>query len=259
MKRALITLLTTATIAFSATPEQVEAYLSVSNAEEQLVQLESMFDSMQAMLKQDANVSSAYDSQMLSLRFRKKLEELLSEDEMNEILENYKDVLYLQFVSATNNVDYDGEAIEAYYKKAQKDEELKARLDYIKEITKNLYKEEYLKEYFQALVEPFYKKSSSDKGLIEKQQEAYIETMVSNGEKIMLYSLKEFSTEELEALASFMKRSSIDTETKTIYKALVYAMQEYFNSLLMAFDNSIPQHQQYNIDSNVSTPPKGKQ
>jgi len=252
MKRLILPTLCSTILLFSATPEQVEAYLSVSNAQEQLVELESMFDSMQSMLKADANISTAYDSQMLSLRFRKKLSELLSEDEMDEILANYKDVLYLQFISATNNIDYDASSIESYYQKAQEDEELKKRLDYIEDITKHLYKEAYLKEYYEALIEPFYKKSNTNKALLEQQQKAYIETMVNNGEKLMLYALKEFSTEELEALAVFVQRPSIDTETKTIYKALVYAMQEYFNALLLSFDNTIPQHQQYNIETNTT-------
>ena len=68
----IITLLSQ--LLFSATPEQVERYLSISNAEEELLELESQFSRMQNNFQaSDTNTSEekeTYDIQMLSIRLQ---------------------------------------------------------------------------------------------------------------------------------------------------------------------------------------------
>ena len=50
------------TLLFAATPEQVEKYLSVTYAEEQLLELEKQFSMMQSNFSQnDENTASTYD------------------------------------------------------------------------------------------------------------------------------------------------------------------------------------------------------
>ncbi len=105
-KYILLTALYTSFL-FSATLEQVEQYLSVSSAEEELLSIESQFSSMQNSFSQDENASenNTYDMQMLSVRFKDYLQRNLSEDEMDEVLDNYRNVVLLQFVSATSEAE----------------------------------------------------------------------------------------------------------------------------------------------------------
>jgi len=105
MKKILLALTLFTHLSFSATPEQVEKYLLVSRSEEELIALESQFSAMQnAFKRNDTNQTedSTYDMQMLSLRFKEYIEKNLSEEEMTEVLENYTNVVLLQFVSAAS-------------------------------------------------------------------------------------------------------------------------------------------------------------
>ena len=90
MKKTLLTLtlftyLGLPHLSFAATAEQVEQYLVVSRAEEELIALESQFSAMQnAFKRNDTNETedNTYDMQMLSLRFKEYIEKHLSEDEI---------------------------------------------------------------------------------------------------------------------------------------------------------------------------------
>ena len=58
MKKTLLTLTLLTHLSFSATPEQVEQYLTLSNAEEELITLQSQFSSIQNSLNaKESNTS----------------------------------------------------------------------------------------------------------------------------------------------------------------------------------------------------------
>jgi cell division FtsZ-interacting protein ZapD len=250
MKKIFLTTLLSI-ILFGATAEQVEQYLSVSNSEEQLIALEAGFNSMQNALNKKSEENRNYDMQMLSVRFKEKLASELSEDEMKEVLENYNSMVYLQFASATAEQEQvDADTLDAYIQKLKADESAHDRLLRIEEIGKHIYKKEYLSDYFDALIAPLYGKSSQDqKGysdFLKKTKKGYMEMMQSEGQKQLIYALRDFSTEELEALLKVVKRPSVDHETKAVYKSMAYALQEYFKSLASRFDPS--QHQMHSPD-----------
>jgi hypothetical protein len=231
------------TILFGATAEQVEQYLSVSNSEEQLIALEAGFSSMQNALNQKSEESKNYDMQMLSVRFKEKLASELSEDEMKEVLENYNSMVYLQFASATAEQEQtDPQTLDAYIQKLKSDETAHDRLLLIEEIGKHIYKKEYLSEYFDALIAPLYGKSSKDQkaysDFLKQTKKGYMEMMQTEGQRQLIYALRDFSQEELEELLKVVKRPSVDHETKAVYKAMAYALQEYFKSLASRFDPS---------------------
>ncbi len=147
---------------FAASPEQIEQYLTVSNSEEELISLESQFSAMQKNIKQrDTNTTKdkTYDMQMLSLRFKDYLEKNISEDEMTEILENYKNVVLLQFISASSEAEtVDPTAIKAYLSKLENSEESKARMDIVEKISKEFYSKEGIMVLFNDLMKPLIKK-----------------------------------------------------------------------------------------------------
>ena len=247
MKKLLLTTLLS-TILFGATAEQVEQYLSVSNSEEQLVALEESFGSMQNALNQETNETKNYDMQMLTLRFKEKLASELSDDEMKEVLDNYNSLIYLQFISATAQQEEENpEAIKSYIAQLNSDETAHDRLSMIEEIGKYIYKKEYLSDYFDALIAPLYGKSNGDQkeyeSFVKNTKKGYMEMIQTEGKMQLAYALRDFSQEDLEALLKVLKRPSVDHEMKAVYKAMAYALQEYFKSLASRFDPS--QHQMY--------------
>ncbi|MCF6245701.1 MAG: hypothetical protein L3J43_11795, partial [Sulfurovum sp.] len=70
MKKTLLTLTLLTHLSFAATPEQVEQYISVSRAEEELIALESQFSAMQNAFKSigtnkaDNEADNTYDMQL---------------------------------------------------------------------------------------------------------------------------------------------------------------------------------------------------
>ena len=143
MKKIILALTLISQLLLAATPEQVERYLSVSYSEEQLIELEEQFSIMQNNLNSsDGNISSTYDMQMLPIRFREYLQKNLSEDEMDEIIQQYRNVLLMRFISSQNDSEYDPKLADSYVKRIEKDSDAAVRIELAEKIGEALYKKE---------------------------------------------------------------------------------------------------------------------
>jgi len=257
MKKILLSALFS-TMLFAATAEQVEQYLSLSNAEEELIRMEAAFASMQNSFKQrdnNATEDKTYDTQLLSIRFREYLQKALSEDEMSEVLENYKSVVLLQFVSATNPQEYDPKAVDAYIEKLESDSEAKKRIALIKKISNALYKKETISIIFDELMTPLMQNGIGgekvDDAFLKQSRQNYIKMMQENARKETLYAAKDFTMEELEELLKIAKSPAVDHEAKAVFGATAYALKEFFASLASRFD--VRKHQIHSpSESNAS-------
>jgi len=237
----IITLLTQ--FLFCATPEQVERYISISNSEEQLITLESQFSQMQNNINSiSKEESDTYDMQLLSIRFREYLQKNISENEMDEIMEQYKNVVLLQFVSVQNDADYDEDAAKAYMEELQTEENATVRMDLLNEISEKLYKKENIGILFDDLMKPLMQNSKGssqiDDDVMKKSKEAYIKKMIESGKIETVYSSREFSIEELEELLKIVKTPAIDQESSVIFAATAYALKEFFLSMASRYDVS---------------------
>jgi hypothetical protein len=248
MKKTLVTLLLSS-ILFAATPEQVDHYLSISNADEQLVELETLFSQMQNNLNQmseDEDSQSSYDMEMLSIRFKEYLQKHLSEEEMKEILDQYKNIILLQYVSATAESQLqDEESIKKYLETLEHDPDMEARKKLVEKISDEMYSKESMSLMFDNLMKPLMENAPggdklSDEAL-EKSRKAYIERMAEETRKETLYATRDFTMEELEKLEQIAKEPAISKETEAVFGATAYALQEFFLSLSKRYD--ISKHQ----------------
>ena len=239
MKKIITTFIVLCALAFGATKEQVENYLSLSNAEEQLIRLQQQYESMQQRLSSDYNVSVAYDMQLIPIRFRDYLQKNLSEDEMNEIIENYKHTLLMQFVAVTSD-EASLKEVSEYLTLLEQDPNASKRRSLIKEIAKNYYNEEVMKEFFDTLIAPMYKKGVGaqeiDDKALKKAQKGYAQMMEEYGFNQLLYQTRDFGIEELKALSDLVKNSAFQKEIRVVYRALAFALGEYFNALTKFFN-----------------------
>lgn len=246
----LLILLFSFQLLFGATPEQIEEYISVSSAEEELLQLQSEFSAMQNGFSQDANTTEeTYDMQLLTVRFKEYLERSLSESEMDEILQNYKSVIYLQFVSNMMYVP-DKNETDAYLFTLEEDETLKERLNILEDISKTLNKEKSMAVMFDELMLPLLQSAQGantlNEDMLKQRRSAYLKSMADNARKDTLFNLKDFSIEELEALREVVKTSAMDHETKAVYGATAYALKEFFLSLASRYDVTKHDPNKYN-------------
>lgn len=246
MKKQLLILAILSQLLFSATPAQVERYLSISNAEEELIELESQFSQMQNNFKSlDSNASQekeTYDMQMLSIRFRKYIQKHLSEDEMEEILQNYRSVVLLQFVSASSVTDTDPKEVEAYLKTLKESESSAVRIDLVEKINKELNDKEAMVVMFDELIKPLLQTASGGQNLddtyMKKRREDYLKSMIEDSKNETLFATKDFTMEELEELLKIAQRPAIDHEIKAVYGGMAFALKEFFLSLASRYDIS---------------------
>jgi len=242
MNKILLSILVS-TLLFSATPEQVEQYLSVSYSEEQLIELEEQFSIMQNNLNsRDANTSSSYDMQMLPIRFREYLQKNLSEDEMDEIIKQYRNILLMRFISAQNDSEYDPKLAASYVKKLEKDTDASVRIKLAKKIGEALYNKENIGILFDNLMKPLMQNSIGgekiNKESMKQGRENYIKMMIETGKIETLYATKEFTVEELDALLKLVKTSAMEHESKAVFGATAYALKAFFLSIANRYDLS---------------------
>ncbi|SFV52099.1 hypothetical protein MNB_SV-8-869 [hydrothermal vent metagenome] len=246
MNKPLFIVILLSNLIFSATPEQVEQYISVSNSEEQLIALEGQFSKMQNNLNRlESNTSEAsenYDMQLLSIRFREYLQKNISEDEMNEILKQYKSILLLQFVSAQNDPDFDPKVAANYVKELQKNPEASVRIELAEKIANALYKKESVTILFDNLIKPLMRNSIGgnkiNDEIMKKSRDSYIKMMSEQGKTETIYLTKDFTQDELEALLKIVQTPAIDHESKAVFGAMAYALKEFFLSMASRYDVS---------------------
>jgi hypothetical protein len=242
MKKLLLSLCLTSLI-FAATPEQVDRYLSISNADEQLIELENQFTIMQNNLNSINPTDEAeevYDMQMLSIRFKTYLKKHLSEAEMDEILAQYKNVLLLEFVSATAISQKNDEEMQKYLESLDADPGSQARKTLVEKISDEMYDKDSMALLFDNLMKPLLENAPGGKNMSEetlkKSREAYIERMMEETRKETLYATRDFTMEELEELEQIAKSPAIHTEAKAVFGATAYALEAFFLSLAKRYD-----------------------
>ena len=243
MKRLLIIALFIQVL-FAATLEQVEQYLSISNAEEELLLLESQFSAMQNGFSQDNNTSEneTYDMQMLSLRFKEYLQTHLSENEMTEVLQSYKNVIFLQFISATSVNSADSNETESYIKTLKENPESGVRIELVEKINSEVNNKESMVVMFDELMKPLMQSAKGGENLddayMKQRRESYMKSMIESANNETLYATKDFSIEELEKLLEVAQTPAIGYEMKAVYGATAYALKEFFLSMASRYDIS---------------------
>ena len=244
MKKKLLIIILLSQILYSATAEQVEHYLSISNAEEELLLLESQFSQMQSGFSQEGNASESktYDMELLSVRFREYMQTHLSENEMGEVLQTYKSVLFLQFISAKNDRSFDQNETDTYINTLKEDPESETRMAVVEKISQEINDKESMIQMFDELMKPLMQNAKGgdkmDDATMKKRREAYMKAMVESSKKETLFATRDFSMEELDALLEIAKTTAIDHETKAVFGATAYALQEFFLSMASRYDIS---------------------
>ncbi len=221
---------------YSATPEQVEKYLLISGSEDQLIEFEQMVDGMGQMFASMGAGSAPLmqDSQMLSIRFREYLQRNLSEDEMDEIIANYKHDVLRKLVSAQVLME-EPDTAEAYRQfliRIKRDPLPSNRTETVKSIVKRLYDEETLIEFFRKMFIPMMKQvySNMNRKLGEKElkymEKSFVKKMRDNNYNALLFMTRDFGMDELEELNELAGNSATSHETRAVFGAIVYAMDE---------------------------------
>ena len=250
LKKVLFVIAILTQFLLSASSEQVEQYLTLSNADEELVELETQYAQMQnRYLASESNTSEdkkMYDIEMISIRFKSYLEKNLSENEMEKVLQSYKNVIFLQFVSATSlEVKASKEEIKAYVKTFENNESSSVRLNTVEKINEKFNSTQAIALHYDKLIKPLMQAapggSKLDDKYMEKSRESYIKSTQEKTKEATLFATRDFSQEQLEKLLDIAQTPAIETEIKVLYGAMAFALQEFFLTLSSGYD--ISKHQ----------------
>ena len=257
MNKLLITITLLTQLLYSATPDQIEQYLLVSNAEEELISLEAQFSSMQNGFRQDSNESKnkTYDMQLVTVRFKEYLAKHLSDNEMDEVLANYKNVVMLQYISAQSDTGYDANITSTYMAKLETQTGASIRMDMIKKISKTFYSEEAMSVMFEELMLPLMQNGIGAKKMdakaVKSAKDSYLKHVGEGAARTEMYLLRDFSMEELEELLTIGKTPAVGYETKAVYGATAYALKEFFMGMASRYD--VSKHQPKETNSTKHT------
>ena len=255
---------------WGATPEQVERYLLISGSEDQLIEFEQTIDSMGQMFaaKGGSDVPLMQDSQMIPIRFREYIQKHLSEDEMDEVLQNYRHDVLRKLVNAEVLME-EPDTIEAYrqfLRRIQSDPLSSSRTETVKKVIRQLYDEKQLITFFKKMFLPMVKKMSAASGntmsnkRIEELGKSFVKRMRESNYNAMLFMTRDFTDEEMQELEDLSGNSATSHETRAVFGGIIYAMEEAMHSMADRFGEMIRQHKhprmQPQTESNVSRKPK---
>ena len=243
-KRIFFSLLIITQLSTAATSEQVEQYLTASQAEEELLALQSQFSAMQNSFSRDINNSkSPYDLQMLSIRFRDYLERNISEDEMEKILDNYRNVSLMHFINASSEAqNHDQNETMQYVAKLQANSEAAIRIELIDKISEKFYPKEGMISMFDGLMKPLIQNGiggdSVNDEMLKASRENYTKMMLKAAKEETLFATRDFEMDELEELMKIAKTPAVDHESKAVFEAMAYALKDFFLSMASRYNVS---------------------
>jgi len=214
----------------------------ISGSEDQLMEFEKLVENMSQIFAARSGDAKPLmqDSQMLSIRFREYIQRNLSEDEMQEVMDNYKHDVMRKLVSAQVLMEEPEtqEAYGAFVRQIATNPLPSNRTETVKTIIKNIYDESTLKEYFGHTYLPIMRSfgAALGKKLTDKQiaqmQKKFIQNLRKSNYNLMLFMTRDFDDDQLDELRSISASSASDHETKVVFGAISYAMTEALHNLV---------------------------
>jgi hypothetical protein len=209
--------------------------MSVSGSEEAFMKMEKDFEKIQSLCEAEANgTEERYATELLSIRFKEYFEEHVSETEMESVLDAYKNVLFLSFVSGTAKVDD-----EADPRSFPKDEDVNIRLGLLVELSDAQLKIQEAKVVFDEMMMPFYKLIFPDKitdKMIKKRRRLYLLKNIRRNAHDIRVQSKRFSIKELESILKVLQRPEVSHVLKVRLDATAYALKEYLSHIAASYD-----------------------
>jgi hypothetical protein len=230
----------------AATPERVEQYLTISGAEDQLIQFEQIMDGMNTAFVQNMGIDPVIqDTQLIGIRFREYLQKHLSDSEMDEILANYQTEVMRKVVSTQVALLQSPDTFRTFIQQQATDPLPKANREAARAISKEMNDAETVKRFLKSLMDPVMKHLAplTGKTIDKKAYDTMIDRMIAQLEEssyyLLLYVTQDFSDEEFRELERIAKSSATRHETRTMYDAIAYAIGEAFDSMIMQLETKL--------------------
>ncbi len=231
MKYILFLLLTTKTL-FAASSQEILDYLSLSHSEQQVLEIEEVFNSMRQT--QERNESNESTSEV-SIVYQEYLEEHLSSNEVQEILALYRLPIMNRYVSEVKNFTVNKEDMEAFLASLEEEPLSTEREDIVDDIVEVVVNEELQLNFYRSMMQRYGDNNQSKEGNATKMTErekSFVESMKKSAKEHLLYGSQTFSLQEMNELKDAIDSSIFKKIKRVENEALVEIMNNFIQGIL---------------------------
>lgn len=231
MKKILLLFLFSMQTLFSANSEEILQYLSLSHSEQQVLEIEQVFNSMRQ--SQENNESNASTTQV-SIVYQEYLEEHISSNEITKALELYRTPIMQRYVNEVKNFAINQDDMDAFLASLEEEPLLTERQDIVDEIIKALVNEKLQLNFYRSMMQRYSDANSSENNdsKMTPREESYVNAMKKSLKNQLLYGSQVFSLEEMNELKDAIG-SSIFNKIKTVEnEALVQIMNDFIQGII---------------------------
>ena len=216
---------------FSASSEQVEQYLTVSKADAQLVAIEQVFDSMRQKQEREDN-----NTQEINQIYRNYLEEHLSSNEIEKLLELYRTPIMQRYVVEMDMGEIPRSEMQNFLKTIEEEPLSTERLDIIENILEHTIDDKQILAFYKSMTQRYQKKSDkeTDRNSTKeptKEEQRYLDMMKQGTRNSLLYGTQVFSIEEMKELDNALKSSILSKASKVESQAMVHVMNGFIQGI----------------------------
>ena len=230
MKKILLLLSLSLGILFSATPKQVDEYISLSKSDRDLLEIEQMLDKM---LPSD----SSKNSESVEIKFREYLEKNLSEEEAIELNKLYRNPLF----SVLNDIDSDMPEEELMeFNNTLKETPLSTeRMELNNKILDSMIDEDII-EYTVVKMQNLVAKKfgiESDVNLTKEDKKLMLSSMKEEIRLPLLYQTQTLGIDELKELEELSNSAIVLKTNKIVLRATLYSIEDFLDDMVQSMIN----------------------
>jgi len=222
MKKILFLLLISHTL-FSATPQEIESYLSISKKDREIIQIEQVFDSMRA--------SEDNSTQEINQIYSLYLEEHLSSDELQTILVLYRTPIMQRYVIETDTGELPAQEMKEFLQTLKETPLTTERLDIVENILKHTLDEKQMLAFYNSMTQRYQLSKNKDTNRTKKEL-AFVEMMKSDAKNRLLYGTQVLEIEEMRELDNALQSSIISKVSKVQSDAMIYVMDTFIKNIV---------------------------
>ena len=235
MKKITLLLTSLLCLSWSATQEQVMNYLSLSKADRELIEIEQVFDNMRQNLDTEDNSSNE-----INQRYSEYLQEHLSDNEMEELIQLYQTPIMQRFVTEMDLVDIPQEEMENFLLSLKEEPLEGERQDIIDEIVKLTVKDEEVINFYKSMTQRYGSRQKEKSPNTNKennstqytpQEQQFLEGMKKGAKNALLYGTQVLGMEEMSELRQALKSSIISKASNVESEAMIDVMDNFIQNI----------------------------
>ncbi len=227
----------------SATSQQVDQYMSVTQTDRALIEIEQMFSNLSEKMK----ISDENSTQQMTLDYQIYLGKHISEDEMKELLAIYRKPIMQQYINEMDMFDIPEEEMNSFLIALKENPLSTERQDIIDELLETMVNEKLLLDFYRSMMQRYQSEdtnqskdteqskkniNSNTKETLTSEEQRFIDIMKKGVREELLYGTQVLSLDEIKKVNETMHSSVITKATKVEHEAIIKIMEKFIKNII---------------------------